>query len=111
MNPGKLDQRITFQYKSRTPDEGGGASIAWVNIPGVHTVWASVRALKGRERIGAGERVEAEAGYLFTIRNRSDISEKNIILWNGRKFNIRFVRDLSDRPLYMEIEADQGVAI
>lgn len=110
MQPGKMDQRVTFQMESRSDDDGGGSSLNWVNVPTIPTVWASVRALKGRERIGA-DRVEAEAGYLITIRNRSDLSENNIAIWKGRKLNIRFIRDNSERPLYLEIETDMGVAV
>ena len=110
MKPGKLDQRITFQEEVETPDTMGGASLSWEDVSNNAKVWANVRALRGRERVGA-DRIEAEAGYLFTIRNRSDITEKNIIVWNGRQFNIRFVRDLESRPLYMEIETDTGVPV
>lgn len=108
--PGKLDQRITFQEESRNDDGGGGAVRAWVNVASNPTVWAHVRAKTGRERVDA-DRVDADAGYVFTVRNRSDITEKNIILWNSRKLNIRFIRNLAHKPLYLEIEADQGVAL
>jgi len=108
--PGKLDQRITFQEESRNDDGGGGVIRAWVNIPVNPTVWASVRAKTGRERL-ATDRVDAEAGYVFTVRNRTDLTEKNIIIWNGRKLNIQFIKSLSARPMYLEIEADQGVAL
>jgi SPP1 family predicted phage head-tail adaptor len=108
--PGKLDQRITFQEESRNDDGGGGVIREWINVSVNPTVWASVRAKSGRESL-ATDRIDAEAGYVFKIRNRADLTEKNIILWNGRKFNITFVQAVSGRPLYLEIEADQGVAI
>lgn len=108
--PGRLDQRITFKYESRNPDGLGGSVKAWVDVAENPTVWSSVRAKAGRERFDL-DRVDAEAGYVFTIRNRSDIDERNVIDWRGRRFNIRFVRQLSNRPMYMEIEADQGVAL
>lgn len=110
MTPGKIDQRITFQQESRNDDGGGGVDVAWVNVASNPTVWAGVKAKTGRESIGS-DRVEAEAGYIFTVRNRSDIDETKIIVWKNRKFNIRFVHELSDRPMYMTIEADQGVAL
>jgi SPP1 family predicted phage head-tail adaptor len=109
-HPGQLDQRITFKAESRNDDGLGGAVRGWTDIPVTPTVWAAVRAKSGRERFDT-DRVNAEAGYVFTIRNRADIDERNVIVWNSRQFNIRFVRQLSNRPLYMEIEADQGAAI
>lgn len=108
--PGKLDQRITFKQESRNPDGAGGFTREWVDIAVTPTMWAAVRAKTGNEKYGA-DRVDAEAGYIFTIRNRGDLDERNAINWNGRRFNIRFVHELSNRPMYMEIEADQGVAL
>ena len=108
--PGKMDQRITFKAESRNEDGLGGAVKGWVNVDVNPTVWASVKAKTGGERYDI-DRVDAEAGYIFTIRNRADVDERNVIEWNGRRFNIRFVRQLANRPLYMDIEADQGVAI
>lgn len=107
--PGKMDQRITFQRESRNDDGGGGVSREWVDVAINPTAWASVRAKTGRERVGA-DRIEADAGYIFTVRTRDDISENNSITWNGRRFNIRFVANVGGRPLYMDIEADQGAA-
>lgn len=108
--PGKLDQRITFKRESRNDDGAGGVLREWVDVDTVPTVWSSVTSKSGSERFNA-DRVDAEAGYIFTVRNRSDIDERNVIDWNGRRFNIRFVHDLSNRPMYMDIEADQGVAV
>jgi SPP1 family predicted phage head-tail adaptor len=110
MQPGKLDQRITFQQESRNDDGGGGVDVAWVNVAVNPTVWAKVKAKTGRESMGA-DRIEAESGYDFTVRNRSDIDETNIIIWKNRRFNIRFVKIDSERPLYLVIEADKGVAL
>lgn len=110
MQPGQLDQRITFKRESRSNDGIGGSVRVWVDVDSVPTVWAAVRAKSGRERYDI-DRVDAEAGYVFVIRSRSDIDERNAIDWNGRRFNIRFVRNVGGRPLYMEIDADQGVAI
>lgn len=105
MNPGALDQRITIQRETRTPDAYGGAAIAWGALA---EVWSGVRALSGRERFDLSA-VEAPAMYRFTIRRRSDVTDSMRISWNEQLFNIRFIADPGARALYMTIDAERGV--
>lgn len=106
MNPGTLDQRITIEQETRTPDDSGGAASAWSTLT---TTWAAVKPIQGRERSEVAA-VEAPALYRFTIRCRADVTAAMRIGWNGQVFNIRFIADPGSRSLYMTIEAERGVA-
>ena len=106
---GELDQRVTFQKRQSTSDGMGGSSFVWVNIDVSPTVWGHVRPNGGKENIQF-ERVNAEAGYLFVIRNRQDILESYRILWDNEPFNITVAKKPKTRALYLEIEAERGVA-
>lgn len=106
---GSLDQRITLQSLTRAPDGMGGSSSAWTNISGCATVWASARPGSAREAL-ASDRVNAGGLYVFTIRNRDDLNEADRIVWRGENYNIRAVRRRGGRELYLEIEAERGVA-
>jgi len=110
MQPGQLNQRITFQKESRNDDEYGGVTMAWVNIGSNPVVWARVVGNSGKETSGA-DRVEAHSGYTFTIRARADIQENYSIVWMGRRFNIGFSPVLPSQPMYMQIDTDLGVAV
>ena len=104
---GELDQRITFQERQRVPDGMGGTVDIWADISTLSSVWAHVRPMNGRE-VTEYDRVNAEAGYLFVIRNRSDIKDSYRILWDGVAFNIRVRKQPKKRALYLEIEGARG---
>lgn len=105
---GELDQRITFQERQSVPDNMGGSTDTWVDISTLSSVWAHVRPKSGRE-VTEYDRVNAETGYLFVIRNRSDILEKYRILWGGEPFNIKSILKPKSRSLYLEINGERGV--
>ena len=65
---GELDQRVTFRREVPVPDEMGGHAHTWVDVA---TVWALIRPLSGREREHS-QKLNAEAGYLIVIRNRTE---------------------------------------
>tara|TARA_R110002110_G_scaffold415850_1_gene657959 strand:+ start:6998 stop:7327 length:330 start_codon:yes stop_codon:yes gene_type:complete len=104
---GELDQRITFQERVNVPDGMGGNSFTWQDVA---ESWAHVRPKSGRE-VTQYDRVNAEAGYLFVVRNRSDIKPSYRIEWQGELFNIRVISQPKGRALYLEIEGERGVAL
>jgi SPP1 family predicted phage head-tail adaptor len=105
---GELDQRITFQSRQRVSDGMGGTTDTWVNITTLSSVWAHIRPKSGKESTNY-ERVNAEANYIFAIRNRSDILESYRILWDSEPFNISAVLKPKSRSLYLEIDGERGV--
>jgi head-tail adaptor len=56
------------------------------------------------------DRVNASAMYLFVIRYRTDVEESDRILWKGEFYNIRYIAQGTGRALYLEIDAERGVA-
>lgn len=106
MRAGQLDQIVTFQRRTATADGAGGRTYAWTDFA---RAWANVRARGGRESL-AENRVSAEALYTFTIRNRTDVDETFRIIWRDEPYNIRAVMRGGNRPLYLQIDAERGVA-
>lgn len=105
--PGDLDQRITIQAEAPTADGYGGSVLAWSTVA---TVWAKAWPVSGKERTQA-QQIEAAAMHRFLIRYRDDVTEGMRIVWQGRAHNIRFVARPSSRKLYMQIDAEAGVAV
>lgn len=103
---GKLDQIITIQRKSRTPNLSGGFVETWADL---RSAWASVKTKAGREVIEAG-RVNAAATTQFMIYTPSDLSEQDRIIWQGIPYNIRTIMRMGSRVLYTVIDAERGVA-
>ncbi len=103
---GEMDQRVTLQREVLTPDGMGGNTLALTTIA---TVWALVRPRGGKE-IEYTERLNGQAAYMFVIRQRDDIQENDRINWQGVDYNIRMISRLGGRNLYLEIDAERGVA-
>jgi len=106
---GKLDQRVTLQRSTGTADGIGGTTQTWANITTAPTVWAKVTPRIGREAMENG-RMNASAIATFTIRYRDDITELDRLQWRGEAWNIRRIMRVSQRGLYLDIDAERGVA-
>lgn len=104
--PGELDQRIKIMRQTETPDGYGGNTIAWVEQ---FEIWAKVRPLSGSE-LTDYDRVNAEAKYIFIIRYPINVLDSDRIDWDGEGYNIRVRKKPTGRSLYMQIEAERGVA-
>ena len=105
---GKLSERITFQSYSLVSDGAGGNTKTWANLASIPTVWAKVEAKSAGEQFDE-QRTTATGMYLFTIRERTDIDERDRIVWRGVNYNIRAVLRDGSRPQYLRIEAERGV--
>lgn len=105
-NARELDQRVTFRREVRTPDDMGGDTLSWQDVV---TVWAKVRPMSGAEREHS-DRLNTNANYLIVIRHRTDITERDVAVWKGVEFNIRFAKD-RPRSRFLELEAEKGVAL
>jgi SPP1 family predicted phage head-tail adaptor len=103
---GELRERVTIRRTTETPNEYGTLVPADTDIA---TVWALVRPMSGGER-DASRQVEASADYLIVMRYRADVRATDTLIWRGYAFNIRFIKDRGPRSLYLEIEAERGVA-
>jgi SPP1 family predicted phage head-tail adaptor len=106
MRPGKIDQMVALERRSATADGIGGTIYAWSEFA---CVWASVVARGARESMDQ-ERMSAAGVYRFTIRHRDDIDETCRIMWQGEAYNVRAVHRTGGRKLYLEIDAERGVA-
>lgn len=99
---GELTERVTLRRYTETKNAYGTLS----HTPStVATVWALVRPLSGSERDRA-QQTEERANYLVVIRYRSDLTEKDYIVWRGSEMNIRFLKDRGPRARFLEIEAE-----
>lgn len=105
-SPGELDQVVTFKQEVRTGDGMGGDTIA---LTDVLTCRAHIRIRGGSER-DFSDRLNAEATYLVVIRYREGLNESMRMVWNDESYNIRIIPRTGGRPLYLEIEAERGVA-
>jgi SPP1 family predicted phage head-tail adaptor len=103
---GELDQRVKVMRQSNVSDGIGGNVLSWVEVS---EVWCHVRPLSGSERVDF-DQVNAEARYLFVVRNGLDVTDSDTLSWDGIGFNIKIRKQPKKRAMYLEIEAERGVA-
>lgn len=103
---GELDQRVQFKSITLVKDSGGGQSKVFVDN---FSCWAKVKPKSGGEN-NSNDMLEATGNYIFVIRWRDDFDETNQIIWDGEAYNIKFIKKAGGRKLYLEIDAERGVA-
>lgn len=99
-----LRDLIVIQSVTQARDSFGAVTESWANTL---TVWANVKALKystGLESVvNTQGREVVTPSYTMTIRYRTDVSERQRVVWNGQTFDIRRIIDPTGRKEYMEL--------
>lgn len=90
---GNLDRRITVERFTATEDALGGQVKTWVPLA---TVWGQARPVSDGERFRAGE-MAAEIDTRFTIRWGLGVGPKDRIVYGGRVYEIRGVKEIGRR--------------
>lgn len=81
---GSLDQRITVQQKTLTPNAIGEDVFAWATFA---TLWARVMPLRGRDFIAANQE-QHTLDARFLVRTRSGLTTGMRILWKSEPYDI-----------------------
>lgn len=109
-----MRETIVIQAENEVADGGGGFANPWATPTAVATMRACVEPLRGFERLRAMQ-LESPVTHKITTRYRSGIKPEHRIKYvkNGetRFFNIRAVINLDEKNLWLEIMADEGVAL
>lgn len=105
----RLDKRISLVKEWQVDDGNNGVEVTRREYA---QSWAHVFTGTGTENFKFG-RVFAEGSFVFVIRNRSDveISEKDIVEYDGKHYNIRHVARVSGREMYITLETELGNGI
>lgn len=104
---GAMRNVLSLQQESRVADTGGGAALSWTTIA---TLWASVEPLRGSETVQA-EKLTGVITHKIIVRDEITITAAMRFLWGSRIFNIRSIRNVGERGRFLEILAEEGVAL
>ena len=104
LDPGELDQRVTFREKVETSDGAGGTTVSWQDFA---TRWAQIKPMSGERRFQASQ-VDFTRDYEVTVRRDPSITEDLAIIWQGQTFEIQFISDFGPRSAYTRIECTSG---
>jgi len=102
---------VTIQQLSTTQDAAGEEARVASNIATNPTVWADVRPAGGQERFVAGaEQVQAMITHRVTIRYRSDLTNKMIVIWDGKTLDIESIEDPSGKRQFTVLKCREVAA-
>lgn len=104
---GEMTEFISLRRRTLIDDGAGGATESMAEYG---TAWAHIRPQSGREAEAAG-RTDAQRGYLIVMRYRDDVREADVVRWNSRDLNIRFIHARGEREIYLTFDADSGVPV
>lgn len=104
---GMLRTPVQFQRVVKTSDGYGGFTDAWAAIANAPTR-AHVRAMSGAERY-ASDRVEATARLRVTARYFIGLTERDAVMIDGKRCNIRFINNVEMRNKWLVMDVDSGV--
>jgi len=105
IDPGKMRHYIALQHWAETRTASGYATQTYTTYA---SVWAYIRTLSGRERLGA-QQVNATLSHEITIYYRSDVQPDDRIVWDGRYFDIKDVRNVDERNIEIRMLAVEVV--
>lgn len=101
--PINLSRRITFERPTETQSDYGGSETVWNEVV---TVWADVKfpGVKSGESYIADQQIVA-INTVFIVRYRTNVTEKDRILFNGEYYDVLTISEFRDRNHYLRIEA------
>lgn len=72
----------------------------------VNKIWASVRSVRGGEYYDA-LKLSPEVTYIIYTRYREDIHPDTILLYHGKKLEVKHVADMEEQNMMLEIQCTE----
>ena len=99
VNPGRLNKRVkVLRYEDYTTELGQKKT----RLHEVATVWAELRPVRGTEFLEYYKEANA-LEFKVTMRRRSDLTEKDVLVYKGRQFEINAIINVMEADIYMEV--------
>ncbi len=99
INVGRLNKRVTIYSYTETETSLGASKTV---LKKSATVWAELRPMRGTEFLEYYRAANA-LQFKVTMRWRSDLTEKDVLVFEGRQFEINSIINIMEGKSYMEI--------
>lgn len=106
LEAGKLRNYVALQNYTESRTGSGFAQRTWSTYA---SVWAGVRTLSGGERLSS-QQVGGTLTHEFSIRWRSGVHVDHRILWDGRYFDIKDVRNVDEANIEIRMLCSEVMA-
>lgn len=107
LHSGLLRHHVTVQRLTLTNDGTGGGVSSWATL---YQPWAYIIPATTWERL-SGMQLESPITHTIYMRYNAEIEPRDRILHRGRLFNIRSIVDMEEQHEWLEIKAEEGVAV
>jgi len=108
MRAGRLNKRIVLQAPTVGKGPSGGRQTTWADWKPAR---AAVRPLSGLEKSATARGGEvAEARTEFEIRYRPGVTEQMRVVYDGKFYNIRHVKDVNEDHEMLILTCDSGAS-
>lgn len=99
INPGRLNKRVTvYSYAEVETELGGDKTVLMPRT----SVWAELRPVRGTEFLEYYREANA-LQYKITIRYLEGLTEKDVIVYQDRQFEINSIINIMEGRTYMEV--------
>lgn len=106
MNPGKRDKKIKIlKFNEKENDGAGGFTDDWKKEIGwdlVFTTYAYIRPIRGRNFYEA-QQGQSELTHEINIRYRKGLDSSMIIVYDNRRFDIQYVKNIEEKNKELEL--------
>lgn len=99
INIGRLNKRVDIYGYTQIQTELGASKMVLTKRA---TVWAELRPVRGTEFLEYYREANA-LQFKVTMRYRSDLTEKDVLVYDGRQFEINSIINIMEGRVYMEV--------
>ena len=108
MRIGRLRHRLAVQVPVVTRDAAGGIGETWEDS---YSRWGSISVAGGSEGVSEGRTGASAPSALIVMRGGSSVTTANRIRFGERVYGVKSVRDLDERGITTEIDAEEMLGV
>ena len=99
INPGRLNRKVKiYRYVTIETELGSSKTVLAYD----RTVWAELRPTRGTEFLEYYKEANA-LQFKVTMRYRPDLTEKDVLVYDGRQFEINSIINIMEANIYLEV--------
>lgn len=103
INIGKMNKKIYICTPRTAQDEMGQDIMTYEKGK---RIWATVKSVRGGEYYDA-LKLSPEVSYIIYTRYRKDIHPDTILMYHGKKLEVKHVADIEEEQVMLEIQCTE----
>lgn len=100
---GKMNKKVYICAAQNTQDDMGQDVLTYEKGK---RMWATVKSVRGGEYYDA-LKLSPEVSYIVYTRYREDVHPDTILLYHGKKLEVRHIADIEEERIMLEIQCTE----